>query len=239
MTEPIKQQHVVLRVIIVVAIAWYLSSAVFGTDGLWKSPSVPTPEPVKTIVSTEPSEYDSSLVRNYEIVETEDDPFGSAIRKQYRVLVPADISKEELKATLIQIVMDKTSENRDIDAISVFAYFYRTGSIKHAYPIGTVDWCPNGNWGDVNAKIASTNDRSSYEYEFLFIKDIVGNIEAADIPTDRDFEIDNYYQVVNDAEWDKSDVDVPDEDVVIQKVADKFGITKDEATDIITKVLLY
>lgn len=193
-------------------------------------------------IQTAPPEYDSSLVRNYEIVETEDDPWGNAIRKQYRVLVSTDISKEELKATLIQIAMDQASRNGDIDAICVFAYYDRKGGISNAYTIGTMDWSPYGDWGGVTSEIASTNDRSSYEYEFV-IEDKVGNIEPADIPTDRDFEIYDYYQVVNDAEWENIDLNDPysfvDEDVVVQKVADKFGITKDEATDIIRKVLWY
>lgn len=191
-------------------------------------------------VQTIPSEYDSSLVRDYEIVETENDPWKNAIRKQYRVLVPADISKEELKATLIQIVMDKASENKDIDAICVFAY-ERKEDVNSAYTLGTADWCPNGNWGDVTPEIASNNDRSSYEYVFN-IMDKVGNQEI-ERPTYLEFEINDYYYVCSDAEWDKIDLSDPyavvDEDVVYQKVAEKYGITKEEAEEICMKVELY
>lgn len=194
----------------------------------------------KDEVQSKPAEYDSTLVRNYEIVETEDDPWKSAIRKQYRVLVLTDITEEELKATLIQIVLDKSSENEDIDAISIFAYDRRE-DVNGAYTLGTVDWCPNGNWGDVTPEIASSNDRSSYEYVFD-IKEKVGN-ENLERPTDLEFEIRDYYTVCSDAEWDKIDLSDPyaivDEDVVYQKVADKYGITKEEAEEICMKVTLY
>ncbi|MCD4822581.1 MAG: hypothetical protein K8R11_11070 [Methanococcoides sp.] len=193
-----------------------------------------------SLTSNYEPEYDSALVRNYEIVEIEDDLWKSAIRKQYRVLVPTDISKEELKATLIQIVLDKTSENKDIDAISIFAYDRRE-DVNGAYTLGTVDWCPNGNWGDVTPEIASSNDRSSYEYVFD-IKEKVGD-DNLERPTDLEFEIRDYYTVCSDAEWDKIDLSDPyavvDEEVIYQKVADKYGITKEEAKEICMKVTLY
>ena len=197
-------------------------------------------EAVKDKVQNEPAEYDSTLVKNYEIVETDDDPWNGAIRKQYRVLVPSDISKDELKSTLIQIVIDKTSENKDIDAIAIFAYD-RKEDINDAYTFGTMNWCPNGNWGDVTPEIASNNDRSSYEYVFD-IKDKVGdkNIER---PTDLEFEINDYYYVCSDAEWDKIDLSDPyafvDEDIIYPKIADKYGITKEEAKEICRKVSIY
>jgi hypothetical protein len=195
---------------------------------------------VEDKVQSEPAEYDRTLVRNYEIVETEDDPWNGAIRKQYRVLVPSDVSKEELKSTLIQIVIDKTSENKDIDAIAIFAYD-RKEDINDAYTFGTMNWCPNGNWGDVTPEIASNNGRSSYEYVFD-IKDKVGdkNIER---PTDLEFEINDYYWVCSDAEWDKIDLSDPyafvDEYIIYQKIADKYGITKEEAEEICMKVTIY
>lgn len=185
-------------------------------------------------------EYNSTLVKNYEIVETVDDPWNDAIRKQYSVIVPSDISKDELKATLIQIVLDKTSENKEIDAICIFAYDKKQ-DLNGAYTFGTVDWCPNGSWSDVTPEIASSNDRSSYEYVFN-IRDKVGN-KNREHPTDLEFEIMDYYTVCTDAEWDKIDLNDPyaviDEDVVYQKVADKYGITKEEVKDICMKVAIY
>lgn len=124
---------------------------------------------INKVIQSVPSEYDRSLVRDYEILKTEDDPWKSAIRKEYRVLVPTDISKEELKATIIQIAMDQTSENEDIDAINIFVYD-RKEDINGAYTIGKMDWSPYGDWGEITSEIAETNDRSSYKYIFDIIE---------------------------------------------------------------------
>ena len=88
------------------------------------TPTIPTP------TTPEVPEYNRTLVRNYEIVKTEDisikaldkplsaystseiEKLPMNIRKEYRVVVPSDISKEELKSTLIQVVMWKGSSHR-------------------------------------------------------------------------------------------------------------------------------
>lgn len=95
--------------------------------------------PEQTVTSSDIKipEYDNTLVRNYEIAKTEDisikamdkplsaystseiEELPMNIRKEYRVVVPSDISKEELKSTLIHIVMDETSANPDIDEVVI------------------------------------------------------------------------------------------------------------------------
>lgn len=239
----VNNMNELLKIIGIVFLLFTTIGCITGEDTDEQATVVHAPEKneaVKDKVQSEPAEYDHALVKNYEIVETEDDPSGSAIRKQYRVLVPSDVSKEELKATLIQIVMDKTSENKNIDAIAIFAYD-RKEDINDAYTFGTMNWCPNGNWGDVTPEIASNNDRSSYEYVFD-IKDKVGdkNIER---PTDLEFEINDYYYVCSDAEWDKIDLSDPyafvDEDTIYPIIADKYGITIEEAKEICRKVSIY
>lgn len=191
-------------------------------------------------IKTIPSSYDSSLVKDYEIVETEDDSWNNAIRKQYRVLVSTDISKEELKATLIQIVLDETDNNPDLDAISIFAYDRRT-DINGIYTFGKLDWCPNGNWGDVTSEIASNNDRTTYEYVFD-IKEKVGTV-SSDKPTKLEFEIYNYFLISCDNEWDKIDLNDPyayvDEEMVKQNVAKEYGVSVEEVNAICTKVVEY
>lgn len=173
--------------------------------------TTPTPEAIVTLSDIRVPEYDSTLVRNYEIVETEDisikvmdkplsaystseiEKLPMNLRKEYRVVVPSDISKEEFKSTLIQVVMDKTSENPDIDEVVVFAYD-RKEDADSFYTFGMVEWCPNGDWAGVTPIIASTNDRSSYQYNFE-IKDKVGNIEVTDRPTEREFDLSKYIGV--------------------------------------------
>ena len=51
----------------------------------------------------------------YSSIEMENLPMN--IKKECRVVVPTDISKEELKATLIRVVIDKTLE-------TILSHFY-------------------------------------------------------------------------------------------------------------------
>ena len=234
------------------------------------TPTIATPTTLeKTVASSDirVSEYDITLVRNYEIVKTEDisikaldkplstystseiEKLPMNIRKEYRVVVTSDISKEELKSTLIQVVMDKTSENHDIDEVVVFAYDRKedTGSI---YTFGRVEWCPNGDWAGVTSTIASTNDRSSYQYNFD-IKDKVGSIDASDRPTEREFEIHDYYDARLLEETKKlieaEDAGLPYkyadqeelENAVRTEVANKYGISEEELDKIYIKVWTY
>ena len=237
----------------------------------------PTPTPISTppeITPTLPTsttpevpEYNRTLVRNYEIVESEDisikaldEPLSAYstseieklpmnIRKVYRVVVPSDISKEELKSTLIQVVIDKTSENLEIAEVTVFAYD-RKEDADSIYTFGKVEWCPNGDWTGVTSTIASTNDRSSYQYNFD-IKDKVGSIDASDRPTEREFEIHDYYdaRLLEETKklFEAEDAGLPYkyakqdelENAVRTEVANKYSISEEELDEIYIKVLTY
>jgi len=233
------------------------------------TPEAPPTTPEKTVASSDirVSEYDSTLVRNYEIIETEDISIKSLdkplfdystseieklpmnIRKRYRVVVPSDISKEGLKSTLIQVVMDKTSANPDIDEIVVLAYD-RKEDADDIYTFGMAEWCPNGDWAGVTPLIASTNDRSSYQYNFD-TKDKVGGIDASDRPTEREFEIHDYYddrlleetKKLIEAEDDILSYKYADQEeletVVRTEVANKYSISEEELDKIYIKVWTY
>ncbi|MCK5150077.1 hypothetical protein KAJ87_04090 [Candidatus Pacearchaeota archaeon] len=226
---------------------------VIGFIGILFSPSETTPTKIikQTIVTTaQPTlDYSVELVRDYEIIEIEDismkamdkplsayslseiEKLPTNIRKRYRVVVPSDISKAEFKSTLIQLIMDETKKNPDIDEIAVLVYD-RKEDADSVYTFGKVDWCPNGEWADVTTKIASSNDRSSYEYVFD-IKNKVGNIDSEDRPTEREFEI---YDTYEEALWE--DVNVPEEEVR-ERVANELGISEEELDKIYIKVLAY
>ena len=212
-------------------------------------------------------DYNPKLVRDYEIVEIEDisikamnkplsdysaseiNKLPTNIRKKYRVVVPSDISKDEFKATLIQLVMDETKKNPDIDEIAVFVYD-RKEDANSIYTFGKVEWSPNGNWAGVTSKIASTNDRSTYKYVFD-IKDKVGNIDDSDKPTESELRIFDYYDNLlleeTDRLYDAQDAGLSYkytdenelEEEIGKEVANKYDITKKELDDIYIKVMVY
>ncbi|GEM_PF-1187739 len=191
-----------------------------------------------------------TLVGSYEVVSSEDksikamdksfSEYVSAneiaklptnIRKRYKIIVPSDVSKEQLKATLTQIVEDETSKNRDIDEIIIFAYGRKEDINFGVYTYGRVEWCPNGDWGGVTERIASSNDRSSYQYVFD-IRDKVGAAQSGR-PTERDFEI---YTALDKALFAEPDTA---EEIINKRIASQYGITETELTDIYIKVLVY
>lgn len=165
------------------------------------------------------------------------------IRMEYRIIVPSDIEKDELKATLIKVVKESVQENQDIDEVVVFAYDNENDT-DGPYTFGKVEWCPNGDWAGVTSAIASSNDRSSYKYVFD-IKDKVGEEGK---PTARKMEIyDLYWKKLNEAgnprgytnhptsleasnEWEKARM---------QQVLNTYNISYDELFAIVIKVLFW
>lgn len=241
-----RKNHVLTFITVLIIIGFVLSlSSCSATSE--KSEALPTKTKVTTAQPT--SDYSAELVRDYEIVEIEDismkamdkplsayslseiEKLPTNIRKRYRVVVPSDISKAEFRATLIKLIMDETKKDPDIDEIAVLVYDRKVDA-NSVYTFGKVDWCPNGEWADVTTKIASTNDRSSYEYVFD-IKDKVGNINSEDKPTEREFEI---YDAFEEALWE--DPNVPEEEVE-ERVAEELGLSKEELNRVYLKVLIY
>ncbi|MEA1936693.1 MAG: hypothetical protein U9N04_01105 [Patescibacteria group bacterium] len=169
-------------------------------------------------------------------------PFN--IRMTYSIIVPSDIKKDELKATLIKVVKEKIQENQDIDEITVFAYDNEQ-DINSFYTFGKIEWCPNGKWDDVTSTIASTNNRSSYKYVFD-IKEKVGQEEGN--PTAREIEIYNvYWEKLNESGNPRGYTNHPTtlensnkwEKIRIQQVLDIYNISHDELFDIVIKVSIW
>jgi hypothetical protein len=171
-----------------------------------------------------PSEYSSADLNS----------LPTNIRKIYKIVVHPDVSKEELKSILTQVVKDKTSKDNNIDEIAVFAYD-RKDDIKYlGFTFGRVLWCPNGNWAGVTPEIASIKDRFFYQYVFE-IKDKVGNLNPSKRPTTFEYEIwDNYMLLDNEPQNAELD-----EDLIKQKIAEKYGIPIEEVRKIYDKVFGY
>ncbi|MGB2762121.1 MAG: hypothetical protein WBC21_01115 [Minisyncoccales bacterium] len=98
---------------------------------------------------------------DYSIQELEDLPLN--FRMKYQIVVSSDITLEELKSTLAQVVKEKSTENPDIDEIVVQSWESEE-NLKGGNPtIGYTEWCPNGNWDGITQEIAKDNIRDSYK----------------------------------------------------------------------------
>jgi hypothetical protein len=153
------------------------------------------------------------------------------IRKEYKIVVPSDISKEELKASMMHLVGQETMEDPDIDAIRVFAYD-RWEDVKSNYTFGKMEWCPYGIWNSVTPEIASTNDRSLYKYVFN-ISEKVDDISTSNMPTKVEIAI---YDALEKELRANPNVD---KKIIIQQVAEKFSISEEKLNKISAKVTRY
>lgn len=177
------------------------------------------------------SEYDAELVRNYEIISLEDISQPTNLRMRYRVVVPSDISKSEFKSTIIQLIIDETVKNQNIDEIAVLVYD-REEDTASGFTLGMVLWNPTGGWGELTQEIASSNNRNSYVYDFNILEK-VGNRNNEDKPTERELEI---YGVYVKAVFEE--FDTPEEEIR-ERIAEEFGITEEELDRIWLKVFTY
>lgn len=164
---------------------------------------------------------------NYTTKELKELP--SSKRLTLSIVVPYNISKENLENTLKSIVAKKTGKDSNIDEIVIFAYDDKN-DIGSGYTFGKLLWAPNGKTGMMTPEIVLNNDRSSYEFKII-IKEKVGNIKKADLPTKRELEI--YNEIMSEKYWDMQEEDM------IPKVMKKFNITEKELRDIHLKVLAH
>lgn len=82
--------------------------------------------------------------------------------------VGSEIKEAEVGPTIHRIIGNITSEDHDIDEISLL--LYSDENIDRAYDIASAIWAPYGELGHVTAQIAQTNDRSAYNLD-IQIKD--------------------------------------------------------------------
>jgi len=153
------------------------------------------------------------------------------VRYEYRIVVPSDITKDELKATVTKLVNDEVTKNPDIDQIALFVYD-REEDAGGVYTFAKADYAPNGKWGTTTREIVESNDKSSYKISFT-IRDKVGNIEEDAKPTQREFEVyDAFYMALwDETNWDRG------ENEIAKEVAQELGISTEELNEIYIKVV--
>lgn len=193
-------------------------------------------------------EYDKNLVSSYKIENKESAKTKALVKRlsEYTtkqleelplskrltlsITVPFDISKRSLSNTLKSIVYDQTTADNDIDEIVIFAYDDEDDIGRDQYTLGKLLWAPNGKIGNVTPQIAKFNNRNNYQFDII-IKNKVGGIKKADIPTARELEI--YNEIMSEKYWDMQEEQY---EPIIMK---KFKITKKELNAIWLKVAAY
>lgn len=143
------------------------------------------------------------------------------------ITVPTEISKYSLDNTLKSIVSETIISDDDIDEIVIFAYDDKNDIGRNQYTFGKLLWAPNGKTGNVTPQIARDNIRDNYDFDII-IKEKVGEIKTAELPTARELEI--YNEIMSEKYWDMQE---EESDPILMN---KFNLTKKELNAIWLKV---
>lgn len=107
---------------------------------------------------------------SYSTNELEELPINK--RFTYKVTIPKNIKQEQIQPTALKILHDITSNDKDIDEVTVFIYSDKS-LIDNSYDIAMATWAPKEE-AQVNiAEIVKNNDRKLYEINI----DIKENVE--------------------------------------------------------------
>jgi len=112
---------------------------------------------------------------DYSVQELENLPIN--FRMKYQIIVSSDITLEELKSTLAQVIKEKSAENSDIDEIVVQSWESKESLEGGNATIGYAEWCPDGNWGGMTQEIAKNNIRDSYKIVYHIDEKILESIK--------------------------------------------------------------
>ena len=175
--------------------------------------------------------FDSSEVREYNMVVERDISVSNNFRMKYCITIPRDITEEELQSTLVSIIKEKSTSNPEIDEIYIAAW-YDEAAVEKAVCLAFAEWSPNGEWGSAAGDIAENNDRQSYLINFNL------NTEIKPEQIKYGFTEQERKQVFYDlvALQDKISFDDPDYDKKMDQaeetVAAQYGLTVEQVKDI-------
>ena len=164
---------------------------------------------------------------DYKIVEDGDSSYADVTRKDLRIVLASGVTEAQLKNTLTKVVEEYTNQNKDVDALIVFAYD-REQDIGGIFTLGKATWAPEGDW----SKAENTDDRGNYQISFQIMKKVT-DPEGEQKPTDEEFAIYDAYQ----AEMEGTDRSMEDEEKAKAVVASKYKMTPEEVRDVVFKLI--
>jgi hypothetical protein len=100
----------------------------------------------------------------HEVVTTRDLSFGAVRRLQARVSLPQHYTRDEVES-VAQAVVANITGSQQVNAISILFYGPQN-STSGFYDVASVDWAPNGRWGD--AVSVRAGDYSTFRYSVSY-----------------------------------------------------------------------
>lgn len=89
---------------------------------------------------------------------------------QYFIVLGESVNKEQVKVTVDKVIKEIRNKDPEVDEIILYLCTTKGVASHGTYDIGTAIWAPNGELGNMTAKIAQNNLRDNYSLS-LEIKD--------------------------------------------------------------------
>jgi hypothetical protein len=106
----------------------------------------------------------TAQVPAHRVVQTRDISYGVVRRLNVRVSLPRHYSKQQIEA-IARAVVRQTTAQQQVNAISIM--FFGPGTATDgAWDVASVDWAPNGRWGD--AGNVSAGDYRTFRYSIEY-----------------------------------------------------------------------
>ena len=179
---------------------------------------------VGTCTSPE-SEKVTEEIPSYSIAEINDISYGNVKRFEYNVVIPEEVTPEQMKL-VVKDVVDKAKKGEKFNAIVVMMYDYPE-YIGYGYTLGRVVFAPDGDWSKADTVEAGDYNKMKFGWLELRNKDWTKRL------TKKEVEIWKTWQ--DKAEEESKSSELLDEDEITKWVAQKFGISPDDVTNILIK----
>lgn len=187
-----------------------------------------------------PDYFNRNDITQYRIIKEDESTFKlqttsysesiSILKKEYKIIMSPQVTRDQVRSTLIQFIIDKAAQNPEIDDIMIWVYDDEI-DVNEPFTMAKLNWGPKSSWQNINLKYFKENDRTNYNFNFEF-RQRFSNKKLIK-PTEREYKI--YNEAYNEL-WKYPNTD---EEIIFERIGRKFKISGSQAKDIYIKVMTY
>lgn len=186
------------------------------------------------LIMTIPLDSDENQIElpQYDIYSQEDLSINGVIRYQYNVVVLEQVSVEQLKDIAHEVVEDAKQKN-EFNAVVIGFYDYPE-YVGYGFTLGKVTYAPECDWAKADTVTSGQYSNMDYDYELLSKN------------WDKQLTVD---EIAIYSAWNKlydekavllvDGLEIVNEDIVDQEIADEFDITTEDINEIMLKSIVW
>ncbi len=162
---------------------------------------------------------------SYTIVSKDDVSTGIADRYSWRVAVHEEVTIEDLKS-LSKKLVEVAKEEHDFNAIIIGYFDYEEYAEYSAYTLGKSEYAPDGEWAKAGDVKAGDYNKMEFNHE-LYNKDWSKQLTEDEVQV---------YEAWNSLYYEEETPEnLPEDEIISNKTAEKFDITSEEVEEILNK----